>query len=86
MRIHGSIQLVVVQPYQLRRERDPGRHSVAAGHKHSGTNQEHRCRYLNLTFWTKDRNYIGRSFLVRETDPTTGLVFDIMDEYTFVPE
>jgi hypothetical protein len=86
MRIHGSIQLAVVQPYRLRRERDPGRQSVAVGTSNCGTYQEHRCRYLNLTFWTEDRNYIGRSFLVWETDPTTGLVFDIMDEYTFVPE
>ena len=51
-----------------------------------GTYQEHGRRNLNLTFWTEDSNYIGRGFLVRESNPTVRLILDVVNEYTFVSE
>ncbi len=51
-----------------------------------GTYQKHGCRDLNLTFWSKDSDYIGRGFLVRESNPAIGFVFDIVNKDTFVPE
>lgn len=51
-----------------------------------GTYQEHGRRDLNLTFWTEDDNYIGRGFLVRESNPTVRLILDVVNEYTFVSE
>jgi hypothetical protein len=51
-----------------------------------GTHQEHGRRDLNLTFWSKDSDYIGRGFLVGESNPTVGFVFDIVNKDTFVPE
>ena len=51
-----------------------------------GTYQEHGRRNLNLTFWTEDGNYIGRGFLVRESNPTVRLILDVVNEYTFVSE
>jgi hypothetical protein len=51
-----------------------------------GTYQEHGRRDLNLTFWSKDSYYIGRSFLVGETNPAVGFVFNIVNKDTFVPE
>jgi hypothetical protein len=51
-----------------------------------GTYQEHCRRDLNLTFWSKDSDYIGRGFLVGESNPTVGLVFDIVNKDTFVTE
>ena len=51
-----------------------------------GTYQEHGRRDLNLTFWSKDSDYIGRSFLVGESNPATGFVLDVVNEDTFVPE
>jgi hypothetical protein len=51
-----------------------------------GTYQEHSRRDLNLTFWTKDSDYIGRGFLVGESNPAIGLVFDVVNKNTFVPE
>jgi hypothetical protein len=50
------------------------------------TYQEHSRRDLNLTFWPKDSDYIGRGFLVGESNPAIGLVFDIVNKYTFVTE
>jgi hypothetical protein len=51
-----------------------------------GTYQEHSRRDLNLTFWSKDNDYIGRDFLVGESNPAIGLVFDIVNKDTFVSE
>ena len=48
--------------------------------------QEHGRRDLNLTFRSKDIDYIGRGFLVRESNPAVGFVFDIVNKDTFVPE
>ena len=50
------------------------------------TYQEHGRRDLNLTFWSKDTDYIGRGFLVGESNPAVGFVFDIVNKDTFVPE
>ena len=60
--------------------------SNAENNSNRKTYQKHSRRNLNLTFWSEDRDYIGRGFLVGEPDPATGFVFDIMDEDTFVPE
>lgn len=51
-----------------------------------GTYQEHGRCDLNLTFWSKDSDYIGSSFLVGESNPAIGLVFDIVNKDTFVAE
>ncbi len=50
------------------------------------TYQEHGRRDLNLAFWTKDGDYIGCGFLVGESNPAIRLVFDIVNEDTFVSE
>ena len=50
------------------------------------TYQEHGGRDLNLTFRSKDIDYIGSGFLVGESNPTVGFVFDIVNKDTFVPE
>ena len=54
--------------------------------KRRGTYQKHGRRDLNLAFWSKDGDYIGRSFLVGESNPAVGFVFDIVNKDTFVPE
>jgi len=51
-----------------------------------GTYQEHGRRDLNLTFWSEYYDYIGRSFLVGESNPAIGFVFDVVNKDTFVPE
>ena len=51
-----------------------------------GTYQEHSRRDLNLTFWSEYYDDIGRSFLVGESNPAVGFVFDVVNEDTFVPE
>ena len=51
-----------------------------------GTYQEHSRRDLNLTFWSKNSDYIGRGFLVGESNPRVGFVFDIVNKDTFVAE
>jgi hypothetical protein len=51
-----------------------------------GTYQKHGRRDLNLTFWSKDSDYIGRGFLVGESNPAVRFVFDIVNKNTFVPE
>ena len=51
-----------------------------------GTYQEHGRRDLNLTFRSKDIDYIGRGFLVGESNPAVGFVFNIVNKDTFVPE
>jgi hypothetical protein len=50
------------------------------------TYQEHGRRDLNLAFWTEDGNYIGRGFLVRESNPAVRLILDVVNEYIFVSE
>ena len=51
-----------------------------------GTYQEHGRRDLNLAFWSKDSDYIGSGFLVGESNPATGLVFDVVNKDTFFAE
>jgi hypothetical protein len=61
-------------------------HEARGDRNKRGTYQEHGRRDLNLTFWPKDGYYIGRSFLVGETNPAVGFVFDIVNKDTFVPK
>ena len=57
-----------------------------SSNRRRGTYQKHSRRDLNLTFWSEDSDYIGRGFLVGESNPAIGLIFNVVNEDTFVPE
>jgi hypothetical protein len=86
MYIHEAILFAVAQPYRLRRGRDPGDIQSRRNSNQRGTYQEHGRRDLNLTFWSEDGDYIGGSFLVGESNPAIGFVFNVVNEDTFVPK
>lgn len=51
-----------------------------------GTYQKHSSRYLDLAFWTIDRDNIGRRLLVWEAHPGIGLGLDIVNEDTLLAQ
>lgn len=87
MCIHEAIPPEVAPPYRLRTEHDPEGYSITRKIvTRRGTYQKHGCCDLNLTFWPKDSDYIRSGFLVGESNPAIGLVFDIVNKDTFVAE